>query len=87
MKKNRIFFLLSSLFLSSAVFALEVNEKELETVSPEQIVFENYSGPHSVINTADEISGIGSSLGKTVAQNLEQPSKAGSSAKSVTLST
>ena len=81
MKKNRIFFLLSSLFLSSAVFALEVNEKELETVSPEQIVFENYSGPHSVINTADEISGIGSSLGKTVAQNLEQPSKAGSSLK------
>lgn len=81
MKKSRIFFLLSSLFLSSAVFALEVNEKELETVSPEQIVFENYSGPHSVINTADEISGIGSSLGKTVAQNLEQPSKAGSSLK------
>lgn len=68
-----------AVMLSTQAFSLEVDEKELETVSAQTIVFENYNGPHSVINTAAEISGIGSELGKEIAKNIEKENNTGSS--------
>ncbi len=47
--------------------ALEVNKSELESAgNVDAVVFRNYSGPHSVINTIEEIRAIGTGLGKTV---------------------
>lgn len=47
-----------------ASFALEVDRQELESGdAAETIEFINYTGPHSVINTVEEIRGIGSALG------------------------
>jgi len=54
--------------------ALEVDRKELEGASA-KIEFINYEGPETVVNTAEEISGIGTALGST----LLRDGKAGSS--------
>ncbi len=67
--------------LTTFIFAVEVNEKELETVSVDAVVFENYTGPHSVINTADEISNIGTELGKKLKPNIEKQTTVGSEIK------
>ena len=65
------FVLISVLFLAFfGLNALEVNQPELESVGKDTIEFINYTGPHSVINTKDEISGIGSTLGEKVAPNV-----------------
>lgn len=61
------------------VFAIEVDKQELESVSAQTIVFENYSGPHSVVNTASQIAGIGSEMAATVAKSPESFLTAGSS--------
>lgn len=46
------------------VFAIDVNERELKSTGDEgTIVFENYSGPHAVIETVEAIKAIGSGLG------------------------
>lgn len=65
MKKLSILFVLSLIF-SSAVFANEVNEKELQITGNETIEFINYTGPHKVIETIDAIKGIGSGLGSSI---------------------
>ena len=63
--------LLSMIFLAFfSLNALEVNQTELQTVSNDVIEFINYTGPHSVINTKDEIAGIGKSLGEEVAPEV-----------------
>lgn len=65
MKLSRGIFTATLAFVFCAnSFSLEVDEKELETVSTQPVVFENYNGPHSVINSAAEIAGIGTDLGK-----------------------
>ena len=65
------FVLFSMLFLAFfGLNALEVNQSELESVGKDTIEFINYTGPHTVINTKDEISGIGSALGEKVAPNV-----------------
>ncbi len=64
---------------SANVFAIEVDKQELESISAQTIVFENYTGPHSVINTASQIAGIGSEMGTTVAKSPESFLTAGSS--------
>ena len=65
MKKLSIFVLLSLIF-SSAIFANEVNEKELQNAGNETIEFINYTGPHKVIETIEAIKGIGSDLGTKI---------------------
>ena len=65
MKKLSIFVLLSLIF-SSAIFANEVNEKELQNAGNETIEFINYTGPHKVIETIEAIKGIGSNLGTKI---------------------
>ena len=48
----------------SASFAIEVDRKELEPGDAgKTIEFINYTGPHSVIETVEQIRGIGSALG------------------------
>ena len=68
MKRFVLFFMLFLAFFG--LNALEVNQPELESVGKDTIEFINYTGPHTVINTKDEISGIGSSLGEKVAPNV-----------------
>ena len=65
MKKLSIFVLLSLIF-SSAIFANEVNEKELQNAGNETIEFINYTGPHKIIETIEAIKGIGSDLGTKI---------------------
>ncbi|WP_407425588.1 P83/100 family protein [Treponema sp.] len=61
------------LLLSFGVFAIEVNKTELEENQQDSIQFENYGGPHAVIESADAILGIGTKLGEEVSSNLENP--------------
>ena len=60
-------FLASLIFAAGSVFfvsAQNVNERELRSAGDAStIVFENYEGPHSVIETAAAINSIGAGLG------------------------
>lgn len=61
-------------FLFSAfAFAIDVNKGELESAQGDSVQFENYAGPHAVIETADAITGIGRALGEEVARDIENP--------------
>lgn len=53
-----------------AAGAKEVDRNELQGAGGSAVQFENYSGPHAVIETAAAITGIGSSLGEAVALSL-----------------
>ena len=64
--------LVSALTLVCGTFAVEVDEDEIRSISGSDVVFENYVGPHSVINTIEEIRAIGSNIGNMVAQNVDQ---------------
>ncbi|MBQ2314119.1 MAG: hypothetical protein II187_04385 [Treponema sp.] len=59
--------------LLAAASAIEVNQPELESKGADSIQFENYSGPHAVIETAAAITNIGTVLGAQVAQAPEEP--------------
>ena len=61
--KKTIAVLLSLLFITG-LFALEVDRKEVETDTV--IEFINYTGPHTVIDTVEQIQEIGSSLGAVI---------------------
>ncbi|MBB5225226.1 hypothetical protein DYE50_04850 [Treponema ruminis] len=59
--------------------ALEVNRNELESApNGDEVVFRNYSGPHTVINTIEQIRAIGSALGNQVKANPENTGLIGS---------
>ena len=45
------------------IFALEIDENEIRAISQDAIEFENYGGPHNIIETAEAITGIGINLG------------------------
>ena len=62
-------------FLSlSVVFALEVDRTEVNPGSAgDTITFVNYTGPHTVVSSAAEISGIGSDLGKLMKASSSAP--------------
>ena len=61
----------------SAAYSLEVNRDEL-TSTTDTVDFVNYSGPYDVINTIEEIRGIGSSLGAEIRQApADQSARAG----------
>ncbi len=64
------------------VFGLEVDRKELESVgSGGGVVFQNYSGPHTVINSVDQIRGIGSALAPSISANPDRYASVGNSAR------
>ena len=79
MKRFVLFSMLFFAFFS--LNALEVNQPELESVGKDTIEFINYTGPHTVINTKDEIAGIGSALGEKVAPNVANKYETGDNSK------
>ncbi len=79
--KKQSFICILSILLASSVFALEVDKSELQSAESTTIEFINYTGPHKVIDSAASIKGIGSNLGKTVAEDIEKASESGSSSK------
>ena len=54
------------LCLSAALFALEVDEPELQSTGTQTIEFINYTGPHKVIDSISAIKKIGSDMGKMI---------------------
>ena len=57
--------------------ALEVNETELRSVGNNAIVFINYTGPHSKIDSISSIRKIGSDMGKAVSSVRSSSTRAG----------
>ncbi|MCR5188607.1 MAG: hypothetical protein K6C97_06690 [Treponema sp.] len=76
MKKQSLICILS-IILTAGIFALEVDKNELQSAESTTIEFINYTGPHKVIDSAASIKGIGSNLGKTIAQDVEKASSSG----------
>ena len=75
-------FLALAAALSFSAFALEVNEEELQSAGSEDIVrFENYTGPHSVVESAASISAIGTGLGRQVASSVNSSATFGKNQK------
>jgi flagellar biosynthesis GTPase FlhF len=64
--------------LSVCAFSQSPDEPEIRSVSGQDVDFVNYSGPHAVVNTAAEITGIGTGLGNPV---REGSSSSGSAAR------
>jgi len=84
MLKKIFYTLMALLFVTSTAAALEVNEDEIKSAGGiNEVVFENYTGPHSVINTVDEIKAIGSGIGKVISANVTKSTTAGNSKYSV----
>lgn len=80
--KKYMFLLSVFVFFSVMLNALEVDRAEIESAgSAASVVFINYSGPHQIINTADQIRSIGSGLAGAVMQNPQRESTAGQSAR------
>lgn len=71
----------AALCISLPLSALEVDENELKSTGNDTIVFVNYTGPHSKIDSLASIKKLGSDLGVVVAKNLDTSVTAGSSAK------
>jgi len=79
MNKLRTAAILAVLCISTASFALEVDKPEIESVGGDEVIkFENYTGPHSVIDSLAAIKAIGSGLGSTVASQVTKSTTAGS---------
>lgn len=69
-KLSRFIMSIILLLCFSHVFSLEVDRKEVEPgAAGDSIKFINYTGPHTVINSIQEIQGIGTSLGASLRQN------------------
>ncbi len=79
MKKSRkiLCAALTTLLAVSSAFALEVSRAELESTRGSNIVFQNYSGPHTIINTVDQIRRIGSDLAPSIAADPDNFTTAG----------
>ena len=73
MKKNKWVAVagLSALVIATAV-ALGVNIDEIRSTSSEVIQFENYAGPHAIIESAEAITDIGRKLGRQIATNVNK---------------
>ena len=66
------------LTLSVNLSALSVDEEELKSTGPEdKIVFQNYTGPHSKIDTLEQIKSLGSSLAPQIKENKTSYTTAG----------
>jgi len=65
--------LIAVFLICAGVFAIDVNKGELESAQKDSVQFENYGGPHAVIESADAITGIGRALGEEVAADVENP--------------
>lgn len=82
MKEHKI----SLLFLIALVSAIplsaqKVDEEELKSAGNDTIVFINYTGPHSKIDSLASIKQLGSNLGTVVAKDTSKATSAGNPAK------
>ena len=67
---KKAFISIIAVIATASLCALEVDRNELQNaVDTNEIVFRNYSGPHSVINSIEQIRAIGSALGEQVKAN------------------
>ena len=66
---KRAFSSIVMFFSLSALSAIGVDQSEIQSTEGNEIVFRNYSGPHSVINTIEQIRGIGAEIGNLVREN------------------
>lgn len=83
MKKISLVTFIVALLSVFSVYAIDVNERELKSTGDEgTIVFENYSGPHAVIETVEAIKAIGSGLGNRLRSNgLDKEATVGNNEK------
>ncbi len=63
---KRICAVLALVAAAAAVFAQNVAEDELRSVRDRTIEFINYEGPHTRVDTLEEIRGLGAALGRAV---------------------
>ncbi len=70
----------AALFAVTSLFAVSVDENELRSVD-QTIVFENYTGPHAVVSTREQIRAIGTTLGQAIAANIDTAGTSGSGQK------
>mgnify|MGYP002852896692 FL=1 len=67
---KKAFISLFAVLATANLAALEVDRSELQNApNSSDIVFRNYSGPHTVINSIEQIRGIGSALGNQLKAN------------------
>ena len=83
MKKHSkgVKFLASAILLFTSIVcatALEVNRNELQSVDSSTITFNNYNGPHNVIDSLAAIRNIGTQLGRSMGSDLANEKTAGS---------
>ncbi|MCR4940614.1 MAG: hypothetical protein K5930_10990 [Treponemataceae bacterium] len=83
MKKAVLIFIIASIFIIGATAAVDVSRQELESTvtNPDIIEFINYYGPHSRIDTREQIFNIGKNLGKVIAENKDSRIETGNEAK------
>ncbi len=76
MKKNIIIFCL--VLILTPVFSLEVDRIELESAGDENsVVFLNYTGPHDIISSAEQIVEIGIGMGAPIDPNVQEVQRMG----------
>lgn len=71
-KLSKVLNILLVLFITTSLFALEVDEVEIKSTSNQTITFENYTGPHSRVDTLDQIKGIGKNLASDFDKNISK---------------
>lgn len=71
MKKQVLASAILALGLCFGTYAVSVNEAELKSTGNDTIVFENYTGPHAVIETVEAIKAIGTGLGNELNSRIE----------------
>lgn len=83
MKKIALIIAVLSIVVFSAAADVNVSRQELESAvpNPDIIEFINYSGPHSRIDTKEQILDIGRNLGKEVAVNKNSRIETGNASK------
>lgn len=82
MKEHKISLLfLIALFSAIPLCAQKVDEEELKSAGNDTIVFINYTGPHSKIDSLASIKQLGSNLGTVVAKDTSKATSAGNPAK------
>ncbi len=82
MKEHKITLLILLAFVAAIpLFAQKVDEEELKCTGNDTIVFINYTGPHSKIDSLSSIKRLGTDLGTVVAKDTSKATSAGNSAK------
>ena len=82
MKEHKINLLILLAFVAAIpLFAQKVDEEELKSAGNDTIVFINYTGPHSKIDSLASIKQLGTDLGTVVAKDTSKATSAGNSAK------